>query len=65
MVIHLLQYNFQSIPLNFFPFVVTLISSEFKNNPMDINKYTKIVDLLQEKFNKIFLSLMKEELVQD
>ena len=63
MVIHLLQTNFQSIPLSFFPFVVTLIAAEFKQEPSEINRYTKIVDLIQERFHRIFQELVKEEVV--
>ena len=65
MVIHLLQTNFQCIPLHFFPFIITMISSEFKQEPMEINRYTKIVDLIQERFNRVFLEVLKEEVVQD
>lgn len=32
---------------------------------MEINRYTKIVDLIQERFNRVFIEVQKEEVVQD
>jgi hypothetical protein len=65
LVFHLLQTNFAAIPLGNYTFIVKLLNSELKSSSLDNFKYMKFIGMLQERINRIFLEILRDELVAD
>lgn len=65
LVFHLLQTNFAAIPLGNYPSIVKLLNSELKSSSLDNFKYMKFIGMVQERINRIFLEILRDELVAD